>query len=76
MKVLPTTSPAVLPIILSVPGLARSAHIALYLPTHGKDSEFVSALAALESCMLSITEEYSCPIYMRGDCNVNPSNTN
>ena len=74
VKVLPTSSPAVLPILLSVPGLSPTAHIALYLPTHGREAEFVSALAALEACVLQITEDFACPIYLRGDANVNPNN--
>ena len=75
VKVLETSSAAVLPVLLSIPGLTPSAHISLYLPTHGRDSEFSSALSSLEACILQISEDYSCPIYLRGDCNVNPRNT-
>ena len=74
IKVLPTTSSSFLPILLSVPGLAPSAHIAVYLPTSGKEAEFVSALANLEVCLDHISQEYSCPVYLRGDFNVNPNN--
>ena len=74
IKVLPTTSSSVLPIILSVPGMTVSAHICLYLPTSGKEAEFVSALASLEVCIQEIQEDYGCPIYLRGDCNVNQNN--
>ena len=76
VKTLATTSSAVLPLLLSVPGLAISAHVGVYLPTAGKDPEFVSALSELESVVQSISEEYSCPIYIRGDCNVNKNNKN
>ena len=64
-----------LPVLLSIPGLAPSAHISLYFPTHGRDAEFISALSALEACILQVSEDYFCPIYLRGDCNVNPKNT-
>ena len=75
VRVLPTTSPAVLPILLAIPGLEPTAHIGIYLPTHGRDAEYVTALAALESCILEITEEFACPIYIRGDANTNPKNS-
>ena len=74
IKILPTSSSSFLPILLSIPGVAISAHIAIYLPTSGKEAEFGSALAALEVCIDQIKEEYSCPVYLRGDCNVNPKN--
>jgi hypothetical protein len=47
----------------------------VYLPTHGRDAEFVTALAALDATILHILEDFDCPIYIRGDCNVNPKNT-
>ena len=75
IRLLPTTSPAVLPIFLSIPGREPSAHIALYLPTAGREAEYVNALAALETCVLNISEEFACPIYIRGDANTNPNNT-
>ena len=74
VKILTTSSPSSLPILLSVPGLETTAHIAIYLPTSGKESEFITALAALETTVTMISEDYSCPIYIRGDCNVNPKN--
>ena len=74
VKVLHTSSSSSLPIILSIPGLCTTAHIAVYLPTSGKESEFITALAALEVTLNMINEDYACPIYIRGDCNVNPKN--
>ena len=75
MRVLPTTSPAVLPIYLSIPGLEPTAHITIYLPTQGREAEYVNALAALETCILQVYEDFACPIYIRGDANTNPKNT-
>ena len=74
VKILPTTSTSALPLLLSIPGVALSAHIALYLPTSGREVEFISALADLEAIIENIREDYACPIYLRGDCNVNPKN--
>ena len=75
VKILPTSSPAVLPVLLSIPGLAPTVHISLYLPTSGRDAEFLSALAALEASIVQVSEDFACPIYLRGDCNVNLNNT-
>ena len=75
ITILPTTSPAVLPLVLSVPGISSSIHIGIYLPTSGKDEHFVLALAALTAVLESVLEEHhDVPIYVRGDANVNPSN--
>ena len=74
VKILPTTSSSSLPILLSIPGLQPTAHIGVYLPTSGKEPEFISALSALDLIITTIKEEYSIPIYIRGDCNVNPKN--
>ena len=75
ITILPTTSPAVLPLLLSVPGISSSIHIGIYLPTSGKDEHFVLALAALTAVLESVLEEHhDVPIYVRGDANVNPSN--
>ena len=75
ISTLPTTSPAVLPLLLSVPGLSPSVHIGIYLPTSGRDENFVVALAALTAVMESALDEHpGVPVYVRGDANVNPSN--
>ena len=74
-SLLPTTSPAVLPLLLSVPGLSPSAHIGIYLPTRGQDQEFVLALAALSAVLQELKENHrDVPIYIRGDANTNPNN--
>ena len=72
---LETPSPSVLPLLLQIPGLSSSIHIGLYLPTWGRDSEFIEALASLESIVLFAIENFKdMPIYLKGDCNVNSSN--
>ena len=75
VEVVPTTTSAFLPIVLMMPGLRTSIHMAVYLPTHGKDSEFVSDLAELRNVLDELNERFTNPvIYIRGDGNVNSNN--
>ena len=68
-------SSAILPIILKLPRSRVSVHVALYLPTHGKDAEFVAELANLKNCLDELTNLYQDPIvFIRGDANSNPKN--
>ena len=39
VTVLPTTSPAVLPLLLDIPGFSSSVHIGVYLPMIGQEHE-------------------------------------
>ena len=68
------TSSSFLPVLLNIPGFSKSIHIALYLPTAGRNSEFVSALALLDSFLQEAKNTYNCPIFIRGDANCNPHN--
>ena len=71
----PTTSCAVLPLFCPSLDCPPSAHISVYMPTSGRDHEFVLALAALSAVMESLAEDYpKAPVYIRGDANVNPNN--
>ena len=75
VSLLPTSSPAVLPLLLSIPGLSKSVHIVVYLPTSGRDEDFVIALASLTAVLDSLLEDHlGVPVFIRGDCNVNPNN--
>ena len=76
IEVIATDTTAFLPIVLKMPGLQTTVHISLYMPTHSKDSEFVSDLAELRNCLDNLVERYTDPvIYIRGDGNVNANNT-
>ena len=76
VTVLPTTSSAVLPIFLSIPGLSPSIHIGIYLPTSGRDPDFLTAITALDMVLVTMVETRpGVPVYIRGDANVNPNNT-
>ena len=71
----PVNSPSFLPIIYSPPCYPVSAHIGLYLPTSGKESEFFDSLAELSNTIDDITEKYEgCLLFLRGDGNVNSNN--
>jgi hypothetical protein len=75
VEVIPTNTTAFLPIVLSMPGLQTTVHITLYMPTHGRDTEFVSDLAELRNCMDELKTRFTDPIiYIRGDGNVNSNN--
>ena len=69
------SSTAFLPIVFQPPGLQPSIHIAVYLPTSGRDSQFLDELTSLSSLLVNLSEEYpGAPIHLRGDFNVNSKN--
>ena len=71
----PTQSSAFLPLVLQLPDTRTSVHIAVYLPTHGKDAEFISELANLKNCIDEVLAVHDDPlIFIRGDGNCNPKN--
>ena len=53
VSVIPSEFSSYLPILFSAPGCPISVHIAVYLPTHGKDNEFLEEISKLNSPMLS-----------------------
>ena len=76
IEVISTNTTSFLPVIFKKPGLVTTAHITLYMPTHGKESEFVADLAELRNCLDELNHRFSKPIlYIRGDGNINPNNT-
>ena len=75
ISIIPSDSPAILPMVLKLPHHSASCHVVIYLPTSGQEAEFVAALASLDSCLNDIYLKYEeCPIFIRGDANVNPNN--
>ena len=75
IEIIPPTSPAFLIAVLRLPGLETSLHVTLYLPTHGKDFQFISDLADLRNCLDKMLELHSDPaIYIMGDSNLNKKN--
>ena len=77
ISVYPVQSSAFLPLVLKLPDSRTSVHIALYLPTHGRDADFVSELASLNNCIDDIcTINKDALVFIRGDSNCNAKNTN
>ena len=68
-------SSSFLPIVLQIPNLRTSVHIALYLPTAGQDSQYIAELAMLRNALDSFSLKYSDPIFfLRGDANSSKKN--
>ena len=64
-----------LPVILSPPGCPTSAHIAMYLPTSGREADFLETVTHLRNTIEEILDRFpDCLFFLRGDCNVNPNN--
>ena len=76
VEVLKPSSQAFLVAVLKLPSMKTSLHVTLYLPTHGKDYDFVSQIASLRNCLDDLIIKHSDPIiFIRGDSNVNTNNT-
>ena len=61
---------AFLPIVLDIPGNTPMIHIALYLPTAGKETEFLTELANLRISIEHLQSIYpKAAVFLRGDCN-------
>ena len=70
----PTTSSFTV-MILQLPGSVVTIHVALYLPTSGKDSNFISELTNLRICLTELAATYPHSlVFIRGDSNINSNN--
>ena len=75
VTVLECSSSSVLPLLVDIPGHMPAIHITIYLPTSGKETEFLEALAVLDNTLDEITAKYpNACVFIRGDANVNPKN--
>ena len=73
----PVHSTAFLPVLFHPPGSALSVHIAIYLPTLGKESQFLEELSKLSAVIEDINDAHpDVPFYLRGDFNVSQTNIN
>ena len=71
----PVTTSAFLPLIFTPPNAPVSIHITLYLPTSGKENEFIEEITLLRIVIEELQEKYpDAPIFLRGDSNVNKNN--
>ena len=72
VSALTSTSSSFLPIIFSFPDSQVTILITLYLPTAGKDIEFVEEIAKLDCLIDDLSTKYpDSAIFVRGDANVN-----
>ena len=75
VTILPFSSTSFLPILFCPPDLPPTIHVAVYLPTAGRDSEFIEALSGLDAFISEVFEKYpGSPVYLRGDFNVGKNN--
>ena len=70
VKILPTSSPSFVSVMVTPPGILPSVHTAVYLPTAGKDGEWLATLVELEDHVMMNVEKYGdLAIFLRGDFN-------
>lgn len=75
VKVIPPTSPSFISILLKLPGAAESIHTSVYLPTSGKNGEWMVALSELEEHVEEVRRIHNnCPIFLKGDFNASSKN--
>ena len=71
----PVRTTSFLPIIFSPPDSPVTVHIAIYLPTAGRDTEYVDQITKLGNCISDLKAKYEdCIIFIRGDGNTNMNN--
>ena len=72
IDVIPVDSSVFLQILFSPPNHPKSIHVAVYLPTQGKEKEFMTELSKLISCVELLGDKHpEALLYLRGDFNVN-----
>ena len=61
--------------IFSPPGSPVTVHIALYLPTAGRDIDYVDQITKLDNCIADLKAKHEdCVVFIRGDGNTNANN--
>ena len=72
ISILPPTLSSFLPVLFQPPGCPPSIHKCVYLPTLGKESQFIDELAELSRRIDELTILYpEASFFLRGDFNVN-----
>ena len=70
-----TDSSSFLPVVLDIPNVQTSIHIALYLPTAGQDSEYLAELSKLRIALDELLLRLKRPaVFLRGDANSSTNN--
>ena len=71
LKVLPSPSPSFVSVLLSLPGVLPSIHTAVYLPTAGKDGDWVATLLELEQHVIeNFSKHGNIAIFLRRDLTI------
>ena len=71
----PPISSAILPIIFQPPSCRPTIHISVYLPTNGRESQFLTEISNLSTQIHELKNKYpDHAIYIRGDFNVSKKN--
>ena len=74
ITVLPSQSSRISTVVLDPPGIQTTVHINIYLPTSGRDSDFIDTLATLQATIDDVGDQYpSALIYVKGDANASIS---
>ena len=76
LKVLPTTSPSFFSVLISVPGYLPALHTAAYLPTAGRDGDWLASVVELEDHVRGYIDQFSGHLatFLRGDLNASSKN--
>ena len=65
------SSSSFLPVVLHPPGFLPTIHVCIYLPTYGREKEFLHEFSSLISTIEDLMAEFpDSPLYLRGDFNV------
>ena len=65
-----SSSSRILPIILNIPEYNKTVHVNVYLPTSGRENEFVDSLAHLKDIIEEVSDDHpGIDKYIRGDAN-------
>ena len=75
VTIMPTESSHFQTVLLKPPDAVPSLHTIIYLPTAGKNEEFVTSLVELEAHINDLRSLHpNAPHFIRGDANCNPNN--
>ena len=76
VTVFPSPSSSLLPIVFTPPNQVPAILLTIYLPTAGKDVEYVEEITNLNNLVYDLIEKYpDAMLFLRGDANANPKDT-
>ena len=77
VTVIPPTTSSHTIIVLRIPDQQVTVHVGIYLPTSGKEHDFISEITSLGVRLTEIMEQYrTASLFIRGDSNANKNNKN